>query len=40
MNQEVGVEHGDQLAGREVIWMGKEAAREYLQCQVPRGAGN
>jgi hypothetical protein len=33
--KKVRVEHGDELTGREVVWMSEEAAREDLKCKVP-----
>ena len=37
--EKVCVEHRDELAGGEIIGMGKEATGEHLQCQVPSPAG-
>ena len=33
--KKVRVEHGDELTGREVVWMSEEAAREDLERKVP-----
>ena len=33
--KKVRVEHGDELTGGEVVWMGEEAAREDLERKVP-----
>src|SRR3984957_2466941 len=37
--EEVDVEHGRQLRGRQLGGAGEEAARKYLESQMPSGLG-
>src|SRR6202042_3565555 len=37
--EEVDVEHGGQLRGRQVGGVGEEAARKHLESQMPSGLG-